>query len=202
MGFIASGRSSAGRLAAAAAALMVVWMPAWAETADQGNQETVPAAWTPKELRFVYMGFTSHYSCDGLRDRMRYVLQALGARKDMQLTESPCSDLGRPTKFPGVYLKIHVLQPADQQTDADVKPVAAHWETVDISRISGTLDPLQDAGHCELVEQIKHSVLPLFTTRNVQFHSSCVPNQLSVAPVTLTAEVLVTDQSEKKAAAK
>jgi hypothetical protein len=29
-----------------------------------------------------------------------------------------------------------------------------------------------------------------------------VPNQLSVAPVTLTAEVLVTDQSEKKAAAK
>jgi hypothetical protein len=197
MGVVASGRGGAGRLAAAAAVLLVGCIPAWADT---GDQESVPAVWAPKELRFVYMGFTSHYSCDGLRDRMRYVLQALGARSDMQLSETPCSDLGRPTKFPGVYMKINVLQPAGPQTPADVKPVAAHWETVDVSRISGTLDPLQDAGHCELVEQIKHSVLPLFTIRNVQFRSSCVPNQLSVGPVTLTAEVLVPDKSPRTAA--
>ena len=201
MGFVASG---AGRMAAAATALVVVCVPTWAQAPEQGNQkqEAVPAVWAPKELRFVYMGFTSHYSCDGLRDRMRHVLEALGARKDMQLSESPCSDLGRPTKFPGVYLKINVLQPAGPESGADVQTVAAHWETVDISRISGTLDPLQDAGHCELVEQIKHSVLPLFTTRNVQFHSSCVPNQLSVSPVTLTAEVLLTEQSPSRTAGK
>jgi hypothetical protein len=40
-------------------------------------------------------------------------------------------------------------------------------------------DPLWLAEYCELVEQIKHSFLPLFTTRNVDYHSNCVAHQVS-----------------------
>lgn len=192
---VASGQGS--RLAAAAAILLVLGVPALADTQDQGS---VSAVWAPKELRFVYMGFTSHYSCDGLRDTMRRVLLQLGARKDMQLTETPCTNLSRPSHFPGVYMKINVLQPADSQSDA--QPVPAHWQSVDISRISGTSDPLQDAGQCELVEQIKQSVLPLFNARNVRYSSTCVPHQLTVGGTTLKAEVLIADQPDKAPAGK
>jgi len=195
MGLVASGRGR--RLAAAAVLLVTVGVPALADTPDQGS---VPAVWAPKELRFVYMGFTSRYSCDGLRDTMRRVLLQLGARKDMQLTETPCTDFSRPTRLPGVYMKINVLQPADAKSDAPTVP--AHWQSVDVSRISGTGDPLQDAGQCELVEQIKQSVLPLFNPRKVQYNSTCVPHQLTVGGTTLKAEVLIADQPDKAAAGK
>ena len=188
------------RLSAAAALLALLALlgvPAWADTQGQGS---VAAVWTPKELRFVYMGFTSHYSCDGLRDAMRRVLLQLGARKDMQLIEAPCTRASGPTQFPGLYMKINVLQPADAKSDAPTVP--AHWQSVDVSRISGTGDPLQDAGQCELVEQIKQSVLPLFNPRKVQYNSTCVPHQLTVGGTTLKAEVLIADQPDKAAAGK
>ena len=199
MRFGNSGRALAGVLAGATAALMFSCMPvSAADSQAQASEAGVPAVWVPKELRFVYMGFTSHYSCDGLRDKLRVVLKKLGARKDMELTQSPCSNPGGPTTFPGVYLKINVLQPAELTGGAQV--VAANWRSVDVNRLSGTSDPLQDAGDCELIEQIKHQILPLFTTRNVQFNSGCIPHQLSLGATTLKAEVLVTDQSSPKVA--
>lgn len=174
----------------------VVAAPAWADTQAEGSTG-VPAVWTAKELRFVYMGFTSHYSCDGLRDRIRVILTDFGARDDMQVSESPCSGpLGRPTKFPGVSIKINVLQPASDATDSSV--VAAHWKRV---QLPGPGDAVRQAGDCELLEQVKQKILPLFATRDVQFHSTCVPKQLSIGGTSLAADVLVADQPTAKPAA-
>ena len=60
------------------------------------------------------MGFTTHYTCDGLRDTIKEMLLQLGARKDdLKVTEQPCSgDPDRPNPFPGVKIKMSVLQPA------------------------------------------------------------------------------------------
>jgi len=57
-------------------------------------------------------------------------------------------------------------------------------------------DPLREAGDCELIEQVKTRVLPLFTTRNVDYHSSCIPNQLQVGGTVLKAEVLIADEQQ------
>ena len=157
------------------------------------------AVWTPKELRFVYMGFTSHYSCDGLRDKMRVILLQLGARPDMKLRETPCAgQLGRPTEFPGVTVKMNVLTPFDAaKTNAAETPLPAHWKSVEIST---DRDPLREAGDCELIEQVKSRVLPLFTARNIEYRSTCIPNQLQVGGTLLKAEVLIADEQKAPAA--
>jgi hypothetical protein len=171
---------------------------------------SVSAVWAPKEMRFVYLGFTSKYSCDGLADRMRKVLLLLGARKDLKVSPSGCSSpLGRPDPFPGVMIRMNVLEPAGEAqaekgtngagggnaaggSDASGAPVAAHWKMVDVNSALAR-DPLWQAGQCELLEQVKQSILPKFRTRNVVYQSTCVPNQLNIGATQLRAEVLMPD---------
>jgi len=157
------------------------------------------AVWAPKELRFVYMGFTSHYSCDGLRDKMRAILLQLGARSDLTVQEVPCSGMaGRPSEFPGVTVKMNVLTPWDAaSSSAAATPVPAHWKVVDISTEH---DPLREAGDCELIEQVKSRALPLFSTRNVEYRSTCIPNQLQIGGTQLKPEVLIADDQRSPAA--
>ena len=180
-------------------------VPSWAAAAGDGAPAAQPAApaefavWTPKEAQFTYMGFTTHYTCDGLRDTIREMLLQLGARKDdLKVTEEPCSgNPDRPNPFPGVRIKMSVLQPAPAQLSPDTPMVEAHWKPVKLPyRETG----INAAGQCELLEQFNQKILPLFTTRNVDVRTSCVPHQLEPLGTKLQAEVLVTDQ--KKAAAK
>ena len=140
----------------------------------------------------MYMGFTSHYSCDGLADKMRSIVLQLGARSDLKVRNVPCSGtLGRPTEFPGVTVNMNVLVPWDAASaNAAATPVPAHWKHVEIST---DRDPLREAGDCELIEQVKTRVLPLFTTRNIAYHSTCIPNQLQIGGTQLKAEVLIAD---------
>ena len=153
------------------------------------------AVWTPKEAEFTYMGFTTHYTCDGLRDAVRDMLLQLGARKsDLKVTEQPCSGQpDRPNPFPGVRIKMSVLQPAPAQIGADTQVVEAHWKPVKLPyRETG----INAAGQCELLEQFNQKIMPLFTTRNVDLRATCVPHQLEPLGTKLQAEVLVTDQKK------
>ena len=190
-------------LTTAAAVIALLGAPAWG--ADKGGQpgsEAAPkelAVWTTKEVQFTYMGFTTFYSCDGLRDDVRQMLLLLGARKDdLHVYELPCSGApDRPNPFPGVKIQMSVLTPAPS-TDSDVsKMVQAQWKTVKLPyRETG----INAAGQCELLEQFKKTVLPLFTTRNVDLVATCVPHQLSPLGTKLQADVLVTNQKERQAA--
>jgi hypothetical protein len=187
-------RSRAIASLAAAAALFPLAAPVWAQASGQAPANDAPAPaeataaeWVPKEARFVYLGVTSHYSCAGLQDKVRQALLDLGARPDLSVRQLACpSPAGRPDAFPGVLIRMQVLKPADA-TEA-VQPVPAQWKSVDLRLNRGALD---EAGDCELLEQIKQSLLPLFTTRNVQYSSNCIPHQLSPGGTWLRAEVLV-----------
>jgi len=187
------------RVAAAAVFSLSLAVGALAEPPAESNsaQSTPPtwAVWTPKELRFTYMGFTSHYSCDGLADKMRSIVLQLDARPDLKIRAMPCSGaLGRPTEFPGVTVNMNVLTPWDAASaNATVTPVPAHWKLVELST---DRDPLREAGDCELIEQVKTRVLPLFTTRNIDYRSTCVPHQLQIGGTVLKAEVLITDEQQ------
>ena len=187
------------RVAAAAVFSLSLAVGALAEPPAESNsaQSTPPtwAVWTPKELRFTYMGFTSHYSCDGLADKMRSIVLQLGARPDLKIRAMPCSGaLGRPTEFPGVTVNMNVLTPWDAASaNATVTPVPAHWKLVELST---DRDPLREAGDCEHIEQVKTRVLPLFTTRNIDYRSTCVPHQLQIGGTVLKAEVLITDEQQ------
>ncbi len=164
---------------------------ALAAAAEGTTGEPQSAVWTEKELTFVYQGFTTKYSCDGLRDKVRGVLLDLGAqKKGLKVTQLGCtSPTGRPDPFPGVRVKMSVLQPATEAA-ANQTIVPAHWKPIDLKlRDSFAID----SGECELVEQIRHKILPMFATRNVELKTTCVPHQASPGRPILKLEVLAAD---------
>jgi hypothetical protein len=185
------------RQTALAAVALVI--PVWAGAADTAATPTDArsAVWTPKELTFVFMGFTAHYSCDGLRDKIQHVLGELGARSDFKVDYYGCSSpFGSPDPFPGVRIKMQVLQPAGAN-DRSADVVGAHWQRVDLHLDK---DPVWEASDCELLEQIKQKILPLFATRNVAFASNCVPHQAYLG-TRLSADLLFPDRKDDKALA-
>jgi hypothetical protein len=153
------------------------------------DEQTVQAHWVAREFRYTYQGFTARYSCDGLAERMKVVLLLLGARKqDLKVAPTGCTEgFGRATLFPGVSVHMSLLEPMDEKTPPGTQPVPSVWRNVDLTRP----EPLHAAGDCELSEQIKQSILPRFTTRNLEYRSTCIPHQLTPGGTVLKADVLV-----------
>jgi hypothetical protein len=190
--------SSRGRLIVPAVAACLLASSVWAAEGDApegASGEPQLAVWTDKELTFVYQGFTTRYSCDGLRDKVRGVLLDLGAqKKTLKIQEQGCTSAsGRPEPFPGVHVKMRILQPTASVSpqQSDQTPVPAHWQPVDLKLRDSSFS--NDSGECELVEQIRSAILPQFATRNVELNSNCIPHQASATRPTLKMEVLVPD---------
>jgi hypothetical protein len=142
--------------------------------------------WQKHEYRFAYMGFTSTYSCDGLATKIKVLLIAAGARRDAKSQPGACANFNGPDKFANATVTFYTLAPAAADASA-AKPVDAVWRQVSLS----TLPPHDLArGDCELIEQFRHSLLPMFTTRNVEDHVTCVPHQLSGSNIDLRFESL------------
>jgi hypothetical protein len=181
------------QVATLAAVAVLACASAWANPQSEPSAGTgrESAVWTPKELNFVYRGFTTKYSCDGLQDKMRSVLIKLGARHDVQAHGYGCTRLVGPDPFAGVRIKMNVLQPAGQPGG---QAVPAHWKMVDLLTDYDNHDPVDAAADCELIGEIRQKVLPLFATRNVDYSATCEKRQLVLGGTRLKAEVLVADQ--------
>jgi hypothetical protein len=157
------------------------------------DQNVQAAKWTPRELRFTYMGFTTRFSCEGLQSQVRSILLQLGARPDdLKVNQFACTqNAGVPAPFPAVHAKFSVLEPvsADEagSHDASSPVITAHWQTVQLRLDSS---PVNESGMCELVEQVKTHILPLFATRNLDFRQHCVPHQLSSRGTTIRVDVM------------
>jgi hypothetical protein len=156
--------------------------------------DTAPAPasqWVERTLDYTYMGFTTHYTCDGLEDNVRAMLLALGARKsDLKIQTRGCTHVDRPEPSPGVFAHFWVLAPlaSDQIGNAGAgQAQPAHWQTVDLVRLEG---PDWKSDQCELLEQMKQKALPLFTSRNLNFRSSCFPHSASPGEIQFTVDVL------------
>jgi len=144
--------------------------------------------WQKHEYSFVFLGFTSTYSCDGLADKLKLLLTVAGARPDSKSQAGACANgFGRPDKFARADLTFYTLAPSGTDTSSGTKQVDGVWRPVSIAdrspRELGT-------GDCELVEQFRDNVLPMFTTRNVDDHTTCVPNQNSGSVIALRFESL------------
>jgi hypothetical protein len=159
-----------------------------------------PARWAQRKINFVYLGFTTHYSCEGLTDKVRRVLLELGARKsDMHVHEAGCTArAGEPVPFPGVQGTFSVLEPvapAEASSASGAEGiVAAHWQPVNI-RFDRSEDSLSMSGQCELLEQVQQHILPLIPARNAQLRSLCIPHQLTAGGNSLQVEVLMPDKT-------
>ncbi len=119
------------------------------------------------------------------------MLEKLGP-KDLKVREMACtSGPGTPSPFPGVIVNMRVLVPASSAAAAKAKDpgpaLQAHWKNVVLMPENASYE---EQGNCELIEQFKETFLPLFSTRNVKYGSTCIPHQLTLG-THLSAQVLM-----------
>jgi hypothetical protein len=168
-----------------ACALLPALLAPGAVFADEGSPAAAPepGVWQKHEYSFGYLGFTSTYSCDGLADKLKLLLIAAGARTDAKSQPGACaSGFGRPDKFARASLTFYTLAPAGSAGSSDTQSVAGTWRPVGISDRS----PRElRVGDCELVEQFRNNVLPMFATRAVESHTTCIPHQESGSTIDL-----------------
>jgi len=162
----------------------------WAEGGD-----TILAVWKEQRINFLYMGRTSRYTCDGLRDKVRAMLLDLGARRDLSITAQGCEAPAAQVRLasPGPTLNIVVNTPV--LPDAKLKPpraeelqqLAARFEPFTI-----TSDAFRNMGvaDCELVEDFAQQILSKFVTRGLKQDISCVPFQQSGGRYLVRGEIL------------
>jgi hypothetical protein len=155
-------------------------------TALAADTPAANAAWVEKDLSFTYMGFTSYYSCDGIRSKVRYVMKRLGARPGFKVTVGGCMNMTGPEIMPRV--RVRAALPAEAAADAASPRFAAEWRTLQF-RGTPTSD-VQD-GDCELLEQLVRQVLVPMGVREVAgSRLNCVPHQVPINSVNLKLQVL------------
>lgn len=172
---------------------------------------TVNAVWLERDLTFTYMGSTSYYTCDGLRDKVRTVLERLGARPGFKVSARNCMNMPRPewspavrivAAFPAEATPERLAELADSAPERELAARAggrpadeataqfpARWKRVEFQSGPPGFREIDD-GDCELMEQLQRSVFEQIGVRVIESSVSCVPHQRTLGAVRMTVEVL------------
>jgi hypothetical protein len=166
-------------------------------SADAHTGHPIAAVWKEQHLSFFYMGRTSRYTCDGLRDKVRAMLLDLGARRDLRITALGCEDTVARAQQGSLGPSLNIVFSAPALPDASAKPLHpgdlgardARFETFTI-----TSDAFRNMGiaDCELVEEFAHQILPKFVTRDLKQDITCVPFQQSGGRFLVRGKILRT----------
>ncbi|MGO9595710.1 MAG: hypothetical protein ACLQFF_03335 [Steroidobacteraceae bacterium] len=196
--------SSLGRVCSAVLVSGMALAVSAAETPSPGAQGGTPAtqagSWQPHSYEFHYMGFTSTYSCDGLADKLQLLLRLAGARADAKVVPLCTRGYGVPDELAQAKVVFSTLQlakatsPGASATAA--KSVDGVWRHVELA----PQHPFElQLGDCELVEQFRDTLLPMFVTRKLNNQVSCVPHQESGSNFSLGFDVFAPAAAAKGA---
>jgi hypothetical protein len=191
--------SFAGGLGAAVTLLAaMLLLPANAADAASGDTPAAtatapePGAWQPHSYEFHSMGFTSTYSCDGLGDKLKLLLRLTGARADVKVMPSCARGYGVPARLAEAKVEFSTLQPAGAANRGAGNAASAAgavngvWRHVELT----PRHPFDlQSGDCELVEQFRDTLLPMFAIRNLQQQITCVPHQDAGSAFSLSFDV-------------
>jgi hypothetical protein len=155
--------------------------------------QIVEAVWKVQSLSFAYSGYATVYTCDALLDKVRDILQGLGARDTLRIRSLGCSDMvthGRmeitlesPVEATPENIEALTTYDSKQELVArvrsehlasaeDVHRFPAAWKTISMTRDrSLKLGP----SDCELVEQLRRDVLPHMSIRVEYDRLRCSP---------------------------
>ena len=184
-------------------------VPAQEAVTTADDPAVVSAVWIERDVQLHYMGFTSYYSCDGLRDQVRRILKELGARPGFKVTARNCVNLTGPEWMPAVRIVAALPVEATPEVLAELASDASKRELVArvqgksateataqfparVRRVefrSGGTSFLQD-GDCELMEQMRNRVFGPLGVKVVEDSLRCVPRQVSIGSIRMTVEVL------------
>jgi hypothetical protein len=165
--------------------------------AQNGASIPIAAVWREQHLNFFYMGRTSRYSCEGLRDKVRAMLLDLGARRDIRIRALGCEDAPARARLGSLGPSLNIVMSTPVLPDASAKPlhpgdlaaVDARFEPFTI-----TSDAFRNMGiaDCELVEEFSRQILPKLAARNLKQDITCVPLEQSGSRFLVRGEVLRT----------
>lgn len=178
----------AGMFVAGALAALCIWpvrSPA-AEAAAAPPTDVVTGAWQHHQVTFNYTGFTSLYTCSGLEGHVRQILLHLGARKDLKVSAYGCPGWDNvPSRTAWVRTDFYTLAPAPDAAGPDM--VRAHWTPLVVTPLRPSF---MGDGDCELVDQMKDLVTKNFSLRDVQYRTTCVPNELHLDSYAVKGQAL------------
>jgi hypothetical protein len=176
-------------------AFIIFGFSATAFASEPSATDSAQGVWQKHDYSFQFLGFTTTYSCDGLASKLKVLLIAAGARADAKSTSGGCTlGYGVPDTFARAILTFYALAPAGNGENGS-PPINGAWRSVAL----GDRSPREvRLGDCELVEQFRDKVLPMFTTRNVDNRITCIPNQLSGSVINLKFEVFAALPTIKK----
>jgi hypothetical protein len=144
--------------------------------------QIVEAVWRVQSLRFAYSGYATVYSCDSLLEKVRDILQGVGARETMRIRSWGCTDmvthgfmeitLESPVEATRENVQALTTYDSTQQlvarirnerldSAADLPRFPATWKTVSMKDKPLKLGP----SDCELVEQLRRDVFPRMSIR-------------------------------------
>lgn len=197
-------------------------LSALANADDPAPEPQVPvqAFWKAQELTFYFQSFTTFYSCSSLEAKVKRVLVAVGANKEMKVRTRGCTMTHEIAKMP--FVEITLLSPAEatpeemaeldktrshrelvarvrgdsKQAEIAETQFPAQWKRVSLSRGKLNLEP----GDCELIEQLQKKVFPKLAIRTVDDRVECVPNQVSMTQPRLVVDVLAAMPAPDEAA--
>lgn len=187
-------------MALRAAALCLLLFAATPAVADDSLPGEEPAVWTRHEVDLQYMGFTTRYTCSGLKSKVKLLLKHMGVREDVKLLERGCEfGYQKVADFPRVKITFWAPTLPEMGDKDPGDPVLGVWKAVTIKRNS---PKGLDMGDCELVELFRDRVMPKFLVRDMQGDVNCIPHQLVGNRIDLRFEVLTGVQSVDEAAAR
>lgn len=176
-------------------ALVICGLSMTALADEPAATDSQQGVWQKHDYSFQFLGFTSTYSCEGLSAKLKVLLMAAGARADAKSNSGACArGYGSPDKFARAYLKFYSLAPVGNGGNAG-PPLNGIWRSVVIANHTPREITL---GDCELIEQFRDVVLPMFTIRNLESRTTCVPNQLSGTAINIKFEVFAEVPAAKK----
>jgi hypothetical protein len=170
----------------------------------------VQALWKPQELTFYYQSFTTFYSCSSLETKVKRLLIAVGAHRDLRVRTRSCISSNAINRMP--FVEITMLSPVEATPEAlaeldktkstrelvarvrgDSKEAElattqfpAQWKRVSLSRGKLNLEP----GDCELIDQLKDKIFPKLAIKIVEDDVECVPGRISMAQPRLVVDAL------------
>ncbi len=134
------------------------------------RSEAIEAQWEVHQVRFLFTGFSTAYTCDGIEHSLRRLLKILGARDDVRV-ETSCTNGRDPNRIHRVKLAFAMPVPADS-SDLSSEVFPARWEDV---KVVGQSSRYLDNGDCELLEQFERQVMPKLKIKNTGRKIRCAP---------------------------
>lgn len=192
--------------------LMLVAIASFAAMPSYG-EDTIRAAWKVQEIHLPYFGLTTHYSCEGLRDKVQAYLEQLGVREDAVVSVGVCDNISGPAWHPSVNITLaHAVPASDEQAkefanDANRAKLIARLQRKKSAQVI-TDEPFNavrkrvtlfakdrsntsSAGDCELLEQVRRDVLPKLDAKVIKDGVRCTPYQGSVGNPRMEVELLM-----------